>query len=226
MQKKTFYSELAYIFGVLSTALGTALMTHADFGVSMVVAPSYLIHLKVSETLPFYSFGMSGYIFEAFIILLTAIVVRKFRISYLFSFVTAFLFGLALDGLLIPTALIPCEHIAVRILFLIFGMLFVSAGVSMLYHTYIPPEAYELFVKEVSAKSGIVISRVKTAYDLSSLVFSIILSFIFFGFMHFEGIGIGTIVSALLNGFIIGRFTKLFEHYFVFRDRMPWRKYI
>ena len=92
MQKKTFYSELAYVIGVLRVALGTALMTHADFGVSMIVAPAYIIHLKVSEFLPFYSFGMSGYVFEAFIILLTALAVKKFRLSYFFSFVTAFLF--------------------------------------------------------------------------------------------------------------------------------------
>lgn len=226
MTKKVFYSELAYVLGVLSVALGTAFMTHADFGVSMVVAPSYIIHLKVSETLPFYSFGMSGYVFEAFIILVTALTVKKFRLSYLFSFVTAFFFGVALDALLVPTALIPCEHIAVRILFMILGMLFASAGVAMLFHTYIPPEAYELFVKEVATCKGLDISRVKTAYDLSSLTLSVVLSFAFFGFMHFEGIGIGTLISALTNGFIIGRFTKLYDKLFLFRDRMPWRKYV
>ncbi len=226
MQKKTVYSELAYVIGVLLVALGTAFMTHADFGVSMVVAPSYIIHLKVSELLPFYSFGMSGYIFEAFIILLTALTVKKFRLSYFFSFVTAFLFGLALDALLIPTSLIPCEHIAVRILFMILGLLFVTAGVSMLFHTYIPPEAYELFVKEVASCKGLDINRVKTAYDLSSFALSVVLSFVFFGFMHFEGIGIGTLISALINGFLIGCFTKLFDKIFIFRDRMPWRKYV
>ena len=39
-----FYTELAYVLGILALALGTALMERADFGVSMVVAPAYLLH--------------------------------------------------------------------------------------------------------------------------------------------------------------------------------------
>jgi uncharacterized membrane protein YczE len=48
--KKVFSSELAYLFGILILALGTAFMEKADFGMSMVVAPAYLIHLKISQT--------------------------------------------------------------------------------------------------------------------------------------------------------------------------------
>ena len=43
--KKVFYSELAYVFGMVILALGTAMMELADFGMSMVVAPAYLVHL-------------------------------------------------------------------------------------------------------------------------------------------------------------------------------------
>lgn len=226
MQKKTFYCELAYVVGMLSLALGTALMSCADFGVSMIVAPSYIIHLKVSEFLPFYSFGMSGYIFEALIILLTALIMKKFRLSYLFSFVTAFIFGMMLDGILIPISLIPCTHIAVRIAFSVTGLIFCTAGVAMLFNTYIPPEAYELLVKEVSSGYSLPISRVKTVYDLSSLVLAIVLSFAFFGFPNFNGIGIGTVVSAFANGALIGMFSKLYRNHLSFKDLMPWRRYV
>ncbi|HOO80024.1 MAG TPA: hypothetical protein PLQ04_06520, partial [Lachnospiraceae bacterium] len=65
-KKRTFYSEWAYVLGVLTLAIGTALMERADFGMSMVVAPAYLIHLKVSQYLPWYSFGISEYFFQAF----------------------------------------------------------------------------------------------------------------------------------------------------------------
>ena len=52
-----FSTELAYILGILTLALGTALMERADFGVSMVVAPAYLLHLKVSQFYLFFTFG-------------------------------------------------------------------------------------------------------------------------------------------------------------------------
>ena len=61
--KRTFYCEFAYIIEIIVLALGTALMERANFGMSMVVAPAYLIHLKVSQFLPFFSFGMAEYVF-------------------------------------------------------------------------------------------------------------------------------------------------------------------
>ncbi len=223
MKKITFYSELAYIIGLMLTAIGNALMTQANFGLSMVVAPSYLIHIKVSEWLPFYSFGMSGYIFQGMLVLLTALIMKRFRLSYLFSFVTAFIFGNMLDAALIPASLIPADNIWVRILLMCVGLVVVSSGVSLLFNTYISPEAYELLVKEVSKKSGIETGRMKIIYDMSSLTLSILLSFVFFGFPNFVGIGIGTAVSAVLNGILIGAYLKFYRRIFEFKDLLRLR---
>ena len=105
------------------------------------------------------------------------------------------------------------------------GMLFCSAGVSMVFHTYISPEAYELFVKELSQKFGVNIHKFKTGYDCASCLLSVVMSFAFFGLWHFEGVKLGTVVCALLNGTIISLFTRVFEKYWVFEDRFPYRKY-
>ena len=59
--KKVFFSEIAYVLGIIILALGTALMERADFGLSMVVAPAYLLHLKISQYITVFSFGMSEY---------------------------------------------------------------------------------------------------------------------------------------------------------------------
>ena len=98
--KRIFYTELAYVFGLVALAAGTALMEAADFGMSMVVAPAYLIHLKLSRTLPFFSFGMAEYTLQAFILALMCIALRRIKLSYLFSFVTAVIYGFLLDGAL------------------------------------------------------------------------------------------------------------------------------
>lgn len=42
--KRPFSTELAYVFGIVFVAEGVALMKKADFGVSMVVAPAYLLY--------------------------------------------------------------------------------------------------------------------------------------------------------------------------------------
>lgn len=53
MKKSMFYMEVAYALGLLALAFGTAMMEKANFGLSMVVAPAYILHLKISEYLLF-----------------------------------------------------------------------------------------------------------------------------------------------------------------------------
>ena len=54
MKKIRITGEGAYVLGQIFLAWGAALITAANFGVSMVVAPAYLI----SEKIPFLTFGM------------------------------------------------------------------------------------------------------------------------------------------------------------------------
>lgn len=224
MKKKTFYTELAYVVGIITLAIGTALMEKASFGMSMVVAPAYIIHLKVSEFLPFFSFGMAEYTLQAVLLVLMMIFLRRFKLSYLFSFVTAVIYGFTLDGAIALASFIPADSMVLRIFYFVVGMLICSVGVSMFFHTYISPEAYELFVKELSAKFGISITRFKTGYDCVSCLISIIMSFAFFGLWHFEGIKLGTVICAIFNGYTIGLCSKFFEKSFEFKDGLKLKK--
>ena len=224
-RKRVFYSELAYLLGLVFLALGAALMERADFGMSMVVAPAYLLHLKLSETLPFYSFGMSEYVLQALLLIVMCLVLRRFRASYLFSFVTAVLYGFLLDLMILLVALLPGDGWIARGVFYAAGMLLCSMGVALLFRTYIAPEVYELFVKELAAKYGWSISRVKTVYDCCSCLAGVGMSFAFFGLWHFEGVKLGTVFCALINGSLIGLCGRLYESVFVFRDAFGWRKF-
>lgn len=219
MKKRIFYTESAYLIGLVLLAFGTALTERADFGVSMVVAPAYLLHLKLSALFPFFSFGMAEYTLQALLLIAMMILLRKVDPTYFFSFITAVLYGLLLDGSIALIALFPAPTFAVRLVLFFVAMPLVSFSVSLLFHTYIPPEAYELFVKEVSAHFHVDIHKFKTAYDCISCLVSIALSFLFFGFGHFEGIGPGTIFTAVFNGFLIGRCTAFLEKHFTFTDR-------
>lgn len=223
--KKTFYTEAAYLFGIIILAFGTVLMEKADFGMSMVVAPAYIIHLKVSEYLSFFTFGMAEYLFQAFLIIILSVSLLKFKISYLYSFVTALFYGFVLDGMMLLFSLIPLDNMCFKVVCYTLGMIICSLGVSLLFHTYISPEAYELFVKEISQKFKIDINKCKTVYDCTSCSVGVILSFVFFGLWHFEGVKWGTILCALLNGFLIGVITKILEKHFTFKDRFPLRKF-
>lgn len=225
MKKKVFYTEISYVLGLVIMAFAAAFTEKADFGMSMVVAPAYILHLKISEFLPWFTFGIAEYFFQGLLVIVTISVMRKFRITYLFSFVTAVLYGTLLDAAMNLIAALPENTFAIRVFWYILGTVLCSLAVSLFFHTYLAPEAYELIVKELSQKFGININKVKTAYDCFSTVLGIILSFSFFGFGVFEGVKLGTIICALINGFLIGRFSKLLEKRFIFKNRLKLEKY-
>ena len=221
--KRIFSTELAYVLGLVILAAGTALMERANFGMSMVVAPAYLLHLKLSQTFSFFTFGVAEYVFQALLLILLSFALRRFKRSYLFSFVTAVLYGVTLDMAIAAAALLPGGSMIARFVFYLLGMVLCSVGVAFFFKTYISPEAYELVVKELSERFSLRIDRVKTAYDCISCLTGVLLSFVFFGFGHFEGVKLGTIFCALINGYLIGRISDRLDRIFEFQDALPLR---
>lgn len=186
--KRTFSTELAYVFGIVFVAWGVVLMEKADFGVSMVVAPAYLLYRWLSPSWSFVTFGMAEYCLQAVLLLAMCLLLRRFRVSYLFSFVTAVVYGFVLDAFMLLGTMLPANSVWLRAIYYVLGMLFCAAGVSAMFHTYISSEAYELFVKEVSAHFGAGINRFKTGYDCVSCLIGVAMSFLAFGLWHFEGV--------------------------------------
>ena len=221
MKKRVFYTEIAYALGLLLLAAGTALTAWADLGISMVVAPAYIVYLKLSEVLPWFTFGMAEYALQALVLTMLMILMKKARPGYFLSFGTTVLYGLLLDGAMGLTALIPAQSVAARLGIYVFGVLLCTSGIALLFDTYLPPAAYELFVKELSQKKGWDIRKCKTAYDCASCLVAAGMSLLFFG--SFRGIGVGTVICAVIYGWLIGLFSKMYRKFWDFRDRFPWR---
>ena len=224
-QKKIFYTEAAYGLGLFCIVFGASLMERANFGMSMIVAPVYVVYRKLAAVLPFFTFGMAEYVMQAILLIAMCLVLRRFRLSDIFSFVTAVIYGLMLDGCMLLTAPLLDSVLAVRLLLCAVGMLLGAAGVSLVFHTYIAPEVYELFTKEVARHFGIELHRFKTGYDCVSCAAAILLSFLFFGFGVFVGVRVGTVVCAIVNGSVIGFCTKFLEARFDFADALPFRPF-
>ncbi|WP_033165767.1 DUF6198 family protein [Clostridium sp. KNHs205] len=225
MKKLVFYTELSYILGIILLAFGTAIMEKANFGVSMVVAPAYLVFKKLSLTYTFFTFGMAEYMLQAILLIFMVLLLKKFRISYLFSFLTAIYYGLVLDVSMNLIARVETLTTAMGVVFFFVGLLLCAVGVAFMFHTYISPEVYELFVKKVSEKFHIKLSTFKTIYDCASCLAGILLSFLFFGLFEFEGVKAGTVICALINGKLIGVISNLMEKHLEFKDALPARRY-
>ena len=219
MKKRTFSTELCYLLGIILLAFSATCMAKADFGLSMVVAPAYLIHLKFGIT-----FGTAEYCLQAVLLLLMMLILRRFKLTYLLSFLTAVIYGVVLDGLMLVIDFGELSFMP-RVALFVVGLFSGAAGLALFFKSYITPLVYELFVREISRKLRMPLSYFKTYFDLVFCILGIMFSFAFFGFGHFEGVKVGTVVCTLLNGWLIGRYTESLEKKFDFKDARPLRSF-
>ena len=215
MKKIPKMNEAAWVLGVLLCTLGIALCTKASFGLSMIAAPPYIIHVKMIQFFPWYTQGTSEYIFQGLLLILICVICQRFRVKYLFSFVTAVVSGLTLDlWFLILGGNAPLSSMPARIVFFIFGELLTTAAIALYFRTSLPLQVYELLVTEVSSKFNIDVNKMKMINDVSYLVLSCALAFILT--RSFTGIGIGTVVITLVNAPLITFFGKILDKFFTF----------
>lgn len=213
MKKVKIPSELVYVMAIVLLSLAVAMLTAADFGISMIVAPAYLLSLKLN----FLTFGQAEYVIQAGVFIILCIVLRKFKFIYLFSFVTCLIYGAVLDlwrliPFFNPSVTAPGSMaLWARIIMFVAGVLLTSFSVALFFKTYIYPQVYDFFVKAVSLRYGIKLSLFKTAVDLTCLTASVIMTFCFFG--ELRGLNWGTLVMAVFNGAIIGFFSKLLDKF-------------
>ncbi len=219
MKKRVFYSEISYVFAIIFIALGVALAAKAGFGVSMIAAPMYTLHLWLVQYTEILTLGTLEYIFQGVIILSIALIVKHFKVSYLFSFATSVFSGLAIDLMFWIVSPLTAETLFARIVVFAASILTCAFGVSCIFHAYVSPAGNELFVKEFAVHFGKNIHKVKTTYDMTFLAISVALNLLLF--RGFVGIGIGTVVTALLNGPIISVFDRLLKKNFEFKAAFP-----
>ncbi|MDD3921373.1 MAG: DUF6198 family protein [Eubacteriales bacterium] len=225
MKKHVFYTEAAYLAGMVLIAMGVVWMEKADFGVSMIVAPAYILYRWINPMWSTFSFGMAEYCLQAVLLAVLALAVGRFKLSYLLSFVTAVLYGFLLDGLMALGAYLPCSAVWQRVLYYALGVTAGSAGVAMMFRTYLPPEAYELFVKELAGRFCWNIHKCKTVYDCISCALGVLMSLLLFGAGNFVGVKWGTILCALINGFVISLFSRCYQTLWTFQDAFSWRTF-
>ena len=92
-------------------------------------------------------------------------------------------------------------------------------SIALFFHTYLYPQIYDFFVKGISAHYRFNRTRFKQCFDASCLLVSCVLTLTLF--RKFVGIGVGTLVITLCNGFLIGKFSDLFDKFLAVEPLFP-----
>ncbi len=220
MKKISKMNEAAWALGVLLCAFGVALATKANFGLSMIAAPPYIIHLFMQNFLPWYTQGTSEYIWQGVLLIILSIIVRRFKIKYLLTFGCAMIFGIAVDGFIfLLGGGAAYETFTARIIAFIISEIITAVAIACYFRTDMPLPVYELVVSEIAKCFSLSLNKVKQANDIIMLIISIVFALVLN--RSFAGIGIGTVIITLVNASLISLAGKLLDRFFEFSPRFP-----
>lgn len=205
---------VSFVLGLLLLSFGIILAVKANYGVTVATSPSYVL----SERFEVPSFGVFNYSVQGCVFILTIIVLRKFELRYLLSFGTSVVFGYTIDFFAFLMKEVHLIGHASRISFFIASIIIISAGLVFFYRSHLPILPFDVFVREVSAKYDVKLSRFKLGFDITMCSIAVVLSILFFG--ELRGVSVGTLISAFTIGPTIGVMMGYFDKLFVIRGGM------
>ena len=194
-----------YIFllaGLFVNGLGVSFITKAGLGTSPITSIPYTLSLGFTPTV-----GMFTLVFNIFLIILQVILLRRnFQLQNLLQLPIIALFSFFMDLTMSLLGFMQPETYAMKVVSLIVGCLILGFGVFMEMVANVAMLPGEATVRAVSDVFSTDFGKTKIAFDSSMTVIAAILSFIMF--RHLDGVREGTIVAAILVGFIARLFKK------------------
>lgn len=194
-----------YIFllaGLFVNGLGVSFITKAGLGTSPITSIPYTLSLGFTPTV-----GMFTLVFNIFLVILQVILLRRnFQLQNLLQLPIIALFSFFIDLTMSLLGFMQPETYAMKVVSLIVGCLILGFGVFMEMTANVAMLPGEATVRAVSDVFSTDFGKTKIAFDSSMTVIAAILSFIMF--KHLDGVREGTIVAAILVGFIARLFKK------------------
>ena len=186
-----------FFIGVLINSFGVALITKAALGTSPISSVPYVLSLRFAPTLGEFTFVMN----LIFIILQPVLLRRQYHPIQLLQIVVNVVFSWFIDVSMNLLGWLEPQNIAIE---LVLGF-----GISVEVAPDVLRVPGEGLVGALAQVSKIRFGTVKVAFDVTLVAISLTMSIVFFH--RLNGLGLGTVISAL----IVGRFVNLFN------DRLP-----
>ena len=196
---------LLFMVGLFINALGVSLVTKASLGTSPISSIPYVLSLNFPLTL-----GNFTILFSIFLILLQLLILRKnFKWENILQIPVSIAFGYFIDLTMYLFFWVDPQNYGIKILALLAGCIVLGFGVYMEVLADVVMLPGESFVRAIVQTWNTNFGTTKILFDSSMTVIAGVLSFLFFGKLN--GVREGTIIAALLVGFIARLFGKHLE---------------
>lgn len=207
-KKEIFKRYILFVISLFFCGVGIAFTKHAELGVSPISSLANVISIKFD----FISFG-NWLIVSNLVLLLGQIILlrRNFKPIQLVQIPLSFIFGYFTDFGLWMIKDIPSENYIVRLLLVFAGIIFIGFGISLGIIADVVLNSGEGFVKALADVTKKDFGTVKIVFDVSWVLFSAVLSLLFFD-GKLLGIREGTIISAVFVGVAVKIFKPILQN--------------
>lgn len=198
---------LMYFIGLFIMTLGIALSVKSDLGVSPVSSIPYTMTVVWNIEM-----GLATFIFHIALVLIQILLLRKrFKPKNLIQLAVGVVFGLftTFCNYLVVDLLPGTDNLAVRIIMLAASIIVIAIGLYIYVPADIMPLAGEGTMLAISQVTHFKFSNVKIGFDVVVSAISLCVCLAAIGSMG--SVGLGTVVSAVFTGIVLGLITKLFD---------------
>lgn len=192
---KTILRYFYFLLGLFINSFGIAFITKSALGTSQISSIPYVFSLYFTNL----SFGTTTFIFNMIYILLQIMILRKnFRPFQFLQIIANIIFSMFVDlGMFMMNWFQP-ETFVIRFMSLIIGCIILALGISIEVAPDVIMVPGEGIVKAISDVTHKEFGLIKVYFDVTLIVIASLCSFVFFHSL--QGVGLGTIISAITVG--------------------------
>ena len=193
---------IVFLIGLFINSLGVSLITKADLGTSPISSIPYVLSLNFPFTL-----GQFTIAFSLLLILIQLVILRRnFKAEHLLQIPISILFGYFIDLTMVMLFFVDPQTYLSSVVYLLIGFVILGFGVYTEVLADVAMLPGESFVRAVSSTWKTEFGSTKVAFDVSLAVIAAVLSLLFAH--RLDGVREGTIIAALLVGFIARLFGR------------------
>ncbi len=198
---------LIFVTAIFLCGFGIAITTQADLGTSPISSLPYVLTFITPL-----SFGITTIIINVLFIIVQLIILKKeFKFFDLLQIFVGLIFGLSIDlGMYLSAPFKPNVY-CLQVLMLLVGSAVLALGITLeclANLLYVPGEGV---VKAIAYKTGKEFGKLKIGFDCLLCSFAILLSVLILH--HIRGLREGTVISALLVGWFVCLYHKIFAKF-------------
>ena len=204
---------IVFLIGLFINSLGVSLITKANLGTSPISSIPYVLSLNFPFTL-----GQFTIAFSLLLILIQLVILRRnFKAEHLLQIPISILFGYFIDLTMVMLFFVNPQTYLSSVVYLLIGCVILGFGVYTEVLANVAMLPGESFVRAVSYTWKTEFGSTKVAFDVSLTVIAAVLSLLFAH--RLDGVREGTIIAALLVGFI----ARLFGRWLTFLEPLLFR---